>query len=74
MDENYSFPDGKTLAVVLNDSKEKSAPATLVLAVSTASVFDLEGGKLVSFPIGHSSQGNASDRVRGGSQSLNHLD
>jgi len=51
MDECYSFPGGKTLVAMLNDSKEKSGQAMLALASSKACVFDLEGGKLVSFPI-----------------------
>jgi hypothetical protein len=41
MDESYSFPGGKTLAAMLNDSKEKSGQAMLALASSKACVFDL---------------------------------
>jgi len=47
----YSFPGGKTLAVVLNDSKEQSCQATLALVGTASKVFDLEDGKPISFPI-----------------------
>ena len=48
----FHFSSGKTLAVVLNDSKTDAVQATLVLRDGQAHrIYDLETGKTVTFPV-----------------------